>query len=116
MSTAFENLADSSAALVYSDAEMKRRRPSGKKVYKPKLATKVRWALEDVMERTDAAQGRMRRILELFDELWMLEGVDARVRAHQGRLEHELYGLSLDVAEMARIAQITVKESRRAAE
>jgi hypothetical protein len=112
MSTVFEKVADENAALSFTPAEMKRRRPSGKKVYKPHLATKIKWALEDSMERSIAAQRRMRRVLAWLEETRAFEGMDERVLAHLGRLDHELFGLALDVSELERIVTQAVAESR----
>lgn len=106
-----ENLACKNDALNYSPSEMKRRKP-GKKTYKPHLATKVRWALEDLMERTIAAQRRMRRAMERLEEIRAIPHIDREVLVAVGRLEHEMFGLALDVSEMERIMAQTMAECR----
>lgn len=88
-------------------APKKRVRP-----YKARLATKVRWALEDAMERTVGAQRRMRRVLERLEALHAMPQADRELMAHVGKLEHELLGLALEVAELERIVNQAVAESR----
>jgi hypothetical protein len=112
MSSIADKVVDESAALVYTAGEMKRRRPSGKKVYKPHLATKVKWALEDSMQRSVAAQRRMRKVLEWLEETRNFDWVDVHGLAHLGKLEHELLGLALDVTEMDRILTAAIAESK----
>ena len=112
MSSIADKVVDESAALDYTAGEMKRRRPSGKQVYKPHLATKVKWALEDSMQRSIAAQRRMRKVLDWLEETRSFDWVDVHGLAHLGKLEHELLGLALDVTEMDRILTAAIAESK----
>jgi hypothetical protein len=111
MSTVLENVTDEINAAEKTKQEMKRRRPSGKHVYKPQLATKVKWALEDSMQRAMAAQRRMRNCLEWLEETHQFD-IDDRARAHLGRLELQLLGLALEVTEMERILASAIAESK----
>jgi len=92
--------------------ETKRRRPSGKHPYKPQLATTVKWALEDCMERSKAAERHMQKIHEWLEETRQYEGMDVRVLAHFARLEHELLGLALEVSKMKEVAATTLADSK----
>ena len=114
MSTVAEKVTNKNAALEYGVVEMNRRRPGGKKVYKPHLATKVKWALEDSMERSIAAQRRMRSVLERLDEIHKLADLDMRVQAHLGKLDHELFGLAIEVADLERVVTAALAESKPA--
>jgi hypothetical protein len=134
MSTVLENVtaANDAAAATESDAEIdavieaadgavevvqvkgKRWKPSGKKVYKPRMATKVRWALEDSMERSIAAQKEMRKVLEWLEETHGYD-IDERGRAHLGKLQLHLFALALEVSELERILANAIHESKTAA-
>lgn len=112
MSILLENVAAEIAAETHPPPAVKQRPGGGKKVYKPQLATKVKWALEDAMQRTCAAQRRMRRLFEDFEEMRQAARKGCDVQVQMGRMEHELFGLALDVAEMERIIDRAVRESR----
>jgi hypothetical protein len=108
-----EIMTDESTALSYTTAEMKRRRPSGKKVYKPHMATKVKWALEDCMNKAVSAQQTMRAMLVWMEEEWGAVGTDDPPRLrHLAQLEHLLTTLALDVVEIERITARAVAESK----
>jgi hypothetical protein len=115
MSIVMENVAAEIAAPAHSSVPQveKKRSRSGKKVYKPQLATKVKWALEDCMERTLTAQRRMRLLFERFEEMRVM-GHSSEMSAQMGKLEHELFGLALDVAELERIVTVAVRDSKPA--
>src|SRR4030095_7591807 len=74
--------------------------------------TKIKWALEDSMELSIAAQRRMRRILAWMEETRAYTDMDVRVTAHLGQLEHELFGLALDVTELERVVTAACQESK----
>lgn len=112
MSTETEIITDKTDALDYSAAEMKRRKPSGKKVYKPHLATKLKWVLEDSMLGTQEAQKRMLEILALLDEARLMKGDDARWLVHLGKIDHEIAYLALVVAGLERTLTRAVAESK----
>ena len=114
MSTVLEKVSDEINAARMSEQEMKRRRPSGKHLYKPRLATKVKWALGDAMERSIAAQKQMRKCLDWLEETHRYD-IDDRAKAHLGKLELELFGLAVEVSEMERILATTMTESKPAA-
>jgi len=110
--TVTENVTAANDAAQTRAVKEKRWRPSGKKVYKPHLATKVKWALEDSMQRSIAAQRRMRKVLEWLEETRRFDWIDVHGLAHLGKLEHELLGLALDVTEMDRILTAAIAESQ----
>jgi hypothetical protein len=117
MSIGLGNVADNLTAPTVptapmSQEQMKKRRPSGKKVYKPQLATKIKWMLEDTVERSVAAQVRMRRILAWLDEAHQTRRDDMVFMAFIGRVEHELLGLALEVTELERLAAQAVSASQ----
>lgn len=120
MSMVDEKVTDETAApddpiedpLEYSAAEMKKRRPSGKKVYKPHLATKIKWALEDSMLGTQEAQKRMLTILDLMDEARGMKGDDARWLVHLGKIDHEIAHLALVVSQLERTVTQAIHESK----
>jgi len=103
--------ADGTVELI--EVKAKRWKPSGKKVYKPRMATKVRWALEDSMERSIAAQKQMRKVLEWLEETHGYD-IDERGRAHLGRLQLHLFALAVEVSEMERILANAIVESKPA--
>jgi hypothetical protein len=111
MSTVMERVTDEVNAQAL-EKEMKRRRPSGKHPYKPQVATKVKWALEDCMERSKAAERHMEKVWEWLEETRQFEGMDVRVLAHFGALEHELFGLALEVSKLKEVAMTTVAEAK----
>lgn len=114
MSTIAEKIADplDAATPQMSQKEMKRRKPAGKKIYKPRIATKIKWALEDCMSRTIAAQERMRKILAWSEQQRAFYAGDDKRRAFLGDLDHEIAQLALDVSEMERILNTATKESQ----
>lgn len=112
MSMVDEKVTDETAALDYSAAEMKKRRPSGKKVYKPHLATKIKWALEDSMLGTQEAQKRMLTILDLIDQARGMKGEDASWLVHLGKLDHEIAHLALVVSQLERTVTQAIHESK----
>jgi hypothetical protein len=100
------------AALEFSPAEMKRRNPSGKKVYKPQMATKVKWALVDSKKMMGDAKVKMRGILDWVHELRQLNSLDMRVLAHLGKLDHQIAYLALDIADVDELLGCALAESR----
>ena len=114
MSTVLEKVSDEVNALEVSQQEMRKRRPSGKHPYKPHLATKVKWALGDAMDRAIAAQKRMRKVLDWLEETHGYE-IDDRAKAHLGKLELQLFALAVEVSEMERILANAINESQSAA-
>lgn len=86
-------------------AAMLKRKPSGRKTYKPHVSTKIRWAMEDSVERSREAQRRMRMVLDRVEEARTIAETtaDARMLAVLGRLDHDIAFLALGVAEMERI-------------
>ena len=65
------------------------------------------------MERSIAAQRRMRKVLEWLEETYKFD-IDERGLAHLGKLEHELFGLAVEVSEMERILANAIAESQTA--
>src|SRR4030095_14457535 len=90
-----------------TEVKKKRVRP-----YKARVSTKVKWALGDAMDKTIEAQRRMRNVLAWLEEMRAFTDLDVRVVAQLGRLDHELFGLALDVSEMERILAGAVAESK----
>ena len=113
MSVQGEIIANENAAHTLTEREMRKRRPGGKKVYKPHLATKVRWALEDTEKRAVRAQDRVREILAWLDEQRRFDAGDPVRLARLGRLSHEIAYLVAEVAEIERILQCTIAASKR---
>jgi hypothetical protein len=111
MSTTVQKFSAANGAAGETDAKTKRWRPSGKPHYKPRLATKVRWALGDAMERSVAAQTYMRNILAWLKETHSYD-IDERAKAHLGKLQLELFGLAVEVSELERILANTIAESK----
>src|SRR5215204_1301061 len=118
MSTVLKKVSDKTNAAAaptpspMTEQEMKRRKPSGKHAYKPHLATKVKWCLEDSMDRAVAAQGRMRHILEWLEEARRFPGASKEFLALIGKLDHEFFGLALEVSELERIVARGIAESK----
>lgn len=108
-----EIIANQNAAAPSTEREIEKRRPGGKKIYKPHMATKVRWALEDSMCRAMKAQARMRAILDWLEEQRRYDAGDTVRLARLGRLDHEIAYLALEVSEMERILKGTMAESKR---
>jgi hypothetical protein len=80
--------------------------------YKARVATKVKWALGDTLERTIRAQRRMRNVFDWIEETRELQGMDTRVLARLGTLDHELLALEIEIAEMIRIVTVAIAESK----
>ena len=76
------------------------------------MASKVKWALTDSLQRTEDARVRMRLILEWVDELRQINSLDMRVLAHLGKLDHQVAILALDVADLERILERAIAESK----
>lgn len=83
-----------------------------RKPYKARMATKVKWALGDVMERTISAQLTMSEILEWLEEEQELESDDVQRLARLGRVATKFFSLALDVSVMERISSRAVTEAR----
>lgn len=88
------------------------RRKNRNRPYKAKLATKVKWALGDTMEKAISAQSRMVKILAWIDEQRAYDAGDSVRRARLGDLDHEVAYLALEVAEMERILKRAIDESK----
>ena len=86
--------------LTHEQTVCEERRPR-KRPYKARVATKVKWALGDAMNKTVSAQERMRMILEWLDEQRRFDAGDATRRARLGDLGHHIAYLALDVSEMS---------------
>lgn len=99
--------AESSAEFPNVNEKRRRSRP-----YKARVATKIRWALGDVMDKTVTAQKTMRLALEWLKEQRVIDAGDNTRLARLGRLDHLLAELALDVSEMERICARAVAESR----
>jgi hypothetical protein len=86
----------------------KRSRP-----YKARVATKIKWALGDTMDKAVSAQRTMRAVLEWLDVEWedLAEDNPARV-TRLARLDHLLATLALDVCEIERISARALFESK----
>ena len=54
----------------------------------------------------------MRLILDRVDELRKINSLDMRVLAHLGKLDHQVAILALDIADVERILERAVEESR----
>jgi hypothetical protein len=82
--------------------------------YKARMATKVRWALGDAMNRSIDAQNRMKRITEHVEEVRTLaeELGHSTMLMVLGRMDHEMVALALLVAEMERITRDAIEESK----
>jgi hypothetical protein len=109
-----EKNADEITALTFAPAEMKKRRPSGKKVYKPHLATKVRWALQDSEERMIEAQRLMFKVLDWMEEERGAHKGDCGYLARLGQLSHYLARVTLAVTESERVIATALVESKTA--
>jgi hypothetical protein len=83
-----------------------------KSPYKAAMATKVRWAMQDSLAKTEDARKRMRLILDWVDELRQINSLDIKVLAHLGKLDHQIGYLALDVADLERILERAVAESK----
>lgn len=72
--------------------------------YKARVATKVKWALGDAMDRSIDAQRKMQKILVGLEEARALAEAtaDAQLLAAMGRLYHDFADLALGVAELER--------------
>jgi len=110
MSTLLEIVTDKTDAA--TEAKMLKRKPSGKKVYKPHIATKIKWLMEDSVEKTVDAQMRIRNVLRWLDEQRSFDAGDTTRRARLGDLDHELAYLAIDVAEIERFLKQATQESR----
>jgi len=86
--------------------------------YKARVATKIKWALGDSMERTRVAQQQMKRLLDRLEEMRLVaESIaessgDTRLLAIWGRANHEVAMLALNMAEMERIVRDAIDESK----
>jgi hypothetical protein len=85
-----------------------------KRVYKARVATKVKWALGDAMEGSRDAQRRMKKVLDWVEEARLVAEAtaDARMLALLGKLDHEIAGLALGVAEMDQILARAIAECK----
>lgn len=83
-----------------------------KSPYKAAMATKVKWALNDSLQRTQDARVRMRLIVDWVEELRKINSLDMRVLAHLGKLDHQVAILALDIADVERILERAVSESK----
>jgi hypothetical protein len=112
MSSTTEILADKSDAAEMTEAQMLKRKPSGKKVYKPHISTKIKWALEDAMLGTQEAQQYMLEILALMDEARQMKDDDTAWLVHLGKIDHQIAYLALVVAGLERTITRAVAESK----
>jgi hypothetical protein len=106
-----ENVTDEITAPRLTEQEMKKRRPSGKHPYKPQLATKVKWSLEDTMKELVEADVRMKNVLAWLEETNKFD-IDERGKAHLYKLALELYALGLHVSKAKEIMANTIAESK----
>ena len=113
MSTVEEIVADKpDAAQTMTQAQMLKRKPSGKKVYKPHVATKIKWALEDCMLGTEDAQKYMLEILDLMSQAWEMKGDDTVWLVHLGKIDHQMAYLAVIVAQLQQTITRAVAESK----
>jgi hypothetical protein len=91
--------------------EKRRRR---KRPYKAQMATKVKWRLGDIMERSEDAQRRMRKMWQWMDEAREVAEVSSNpvLLALLGKFDHELGGLALDLSEIAQFGGAALAESK----
>lgn len=89
----------------------KEEKPKRVRPYKPRLATKVKWALGDGMQRLLAAEQKMERVRKWLEKTYAFD-IDDRTRAHLGELEHELFGLALDVSKAKELVSGAIMESK----
>jgi hypothetical protein len=80
--------------------------------YKARVATKVKWALEDAMLGTQEAQQHMLQILELMDQARRMKDDDADWLVHLGKIDHQIAYLALVVAGLERTVARAVAESK----
>src|SRR4030095_15915934 len=80
--------------------------------YKARVATKVKWALEDAMLETQAAQQHMLEILALMDEARRIKDDDANWLVHLGKIDHQIAYLALLVAGLERTVTRAIAESK----
>ena len=114
MSTNLQQIASGTAATGTQQPPSSTRRK--KAAYKAYMATKVKWAMQDSLAKTEDARKRMRLILDWVDELRQINSLDMRVLAHLGKLDHQIGYLALDVADLERILERAVSEARSEAE
>lgn len=112
MSTITEIVADKTDAADMTETQMLKRKPSGKKVYKPHVATKIKWALEDTMLGTEEAQKHMLEILDLMSQAWEMKGDDTAWLVHLGKIDHQIAYLAVVVARLERTVTRAVAESK----
>lgn len=112
MSTVVEKVTDEINVRQIDEQEMKKRRPSGKHPYKPQLATKIKWALEDCMLETQDAQRYMLEILDLMSQAWEMKGDDTTWLVHLGKIDHQMAYLALVVSQLERTVTRTLAESK----
>jgi hypothetical protein len=110
MSMIGANLSDESKA----EKEVRKRKPSGKHPYKPQLATRVKWWLEDAMKESKAAQEHMQRIHAWLAEMRAVADAnqDVELLAFLGKLDHEIGGLAIHVGKMDRVLIEAITESK----
>jgi hypothetical protein len=97
-----------------SPQEMKKRRPSGKHPYKPRVATTIKWALEDIMDWSVDADQRMQKMWQWMDEARKVAEVtgDTTLLALLGKFDHEMGGLALDVGRIVLKAALTTAAAK----
>ena len=109
MSTTVANIAPLLSTAI-PEKRRRRQRP-----YKARVATKIKWALGDVMDKTISAQTKMREMLAWIEEEWGDIGSDDHARLKRlARLDHIMAGLALDVCEIERVTARAVTESKTA--
>jgi hypothetical protein len=80
--------------------------------YKARVATKVKWALEDAMLGTQEAQTYMLAILALMDEARVMKDDDTAWLVHLGKLDHQIAYLALVVSQLERTVTRAMAESK----
>jgi hypothetical protein len=82
--------------------------------YKARMATKVKWALGDMMKESLGAQERMKRMWEWTEEARVIAETttDTRVLLLLGKLDHEIGGLSINVAAIVQRLTEAIAESK----
>ena len=104
MSTVLENVAP---LLTPEPTKKKRVRP-----YKARIATKIKWGLEDAMLGTQEAQQYMLTILALMDEARQMKDDDTAWLVHLGKIDHKIAYLALVVAALERTVTRAIAESK----
>jgi len=94
-------------------ADREKRKPTTRP-YKARMATKVKWALGDIMEASADAERRMDNLLVWMDEARAMAEAkeDTTLLALLGKFSHEMNHLERDVSKMVKSAIAAIAESK----